>query len=73
MFLVIKSFILVIIYACQLTDFPCDFAPKGFMTLTLFHSTKSCFFVSPASNQEMQGDIKKEYESQCDDVMFSYN
>ena len=30
MFLVIKSVILVIIYVCQLTDFPCDFAPKGF-------------------------------------------
>ena len=59
MFLVIKSVILVIIYACQLTDFPCDFVPKGFMTLTLFHSMKSCFFFSPASNQEMQGDIKK--------------
>ena len=37
------------------------------MTLTLFHSMKSCFFLSPASNQEMQGDIKKEYESQLDD------
>lgn len=34
---------------------------------------KILLFLSPAPNQKMQGDIKNEYESQCDDFVFSYN